>query len=297
MFEENQPQNPNRPNPPTIQPEQKQEIARAPQKEGPMDIHTMPNKFMKEEKGGSSKKKLLIVLIIVVVFAGVAAAAVFLFDRLSTPENTNSVVVNTNANENTNANDNVNTNVNANSNENSNVNVNISTNMNDNTNLNTNTNANTNTSTILIPPLSTSDDDNDGLTNIEESLWGTGINQPDTDGDGFIDGKETLATGSITGELYLGYDPTASGTKLESTSLVKRYSNTTYNWSMLYPAKWGANQVSSATGEANIMFSPDTGTLEYMQVSVQENTTRLSAKNWYLSLDPSVEISQIEEQT
>ena len=194
-----------------------------------------------------------------------------------------------------NTNTNTNTNANTNSNENSNVNVNASTNMNDNTNLNTNTNANTNTSTTLIPPLSTSDDDNDGLTNIEESLWGTGINQPDTDGDGFIDGKETLATGSITGELYLGYDPTASGTKLESTSLVKRYSNTTYNWSMLYPAKWGANQVSSATGEANIMFSPDTGTLEYMQVSVQENTTRLSAKNWYLSLDPSVEISQIEK--
>lgn len=34
------------------------------------------------------------------------------------------------------------------------------------------------------------DPDNDGLTNAQESLWGTNPNNPDTDGDGYSDGKE-----------------------------------------------------------------------------------------------------------
>ena len=37
------------------------------------------------------------------------------------------------------------------------------------------------------------DPDNDGLTNAQEALWGTNPNNPDTDGDGFSDGKEVAA--------------------------------------------------------------------------------------------------------
>lgn len=36
----------------------------------------------------------------------------------------------------------------------------------------------------------TGDDDNDGLTNSEELVWGTDPTNPDTDGDGFTDGEE-----------------------------------------------------------------------------------------------------------
>ena len=41
-------------------------------------------------------------------------------------------------------------------------------------------------------PLPTSDCDNDGLTNEEEELLGTDIQNPDSDGDGVIDGQEVL---------------------------------------------------------------------------------------------------------
>ena len=50
------------------------------------------------------------------------------------------------------------------------------------------------------------DDDNDGLTNSEESYYGTDPKNPDTDGDGYNDGAEVKA----------GYDPNGPG-KLETT--------------------------------------------------------------------------------
>lgn len=37
------------------------------------------------------------------------------------------------------------------------------------------------------------DDDNDGLTNSEEVRWGTDLNNPDSDGDGYLDGEEVAA--------------------------------------------------------------------------------------------------------
>lgn len=45
------------------------------------------------------------------------------------------------------------------------------------------------------------DDDNDGLTNIQEDLYKTDRNNPDTDGDGFLDGDE----------VHNGYDPLGPG--------------------------------------------------------------------------------------
>ena len=37
------------------------------------------------------------------------------------------------------------------------------------------------------------DNDNDGLTNQEESYWNTDMENPDTDGDGFVDGEEVAS--------------------------------------------------------------------------------------------------------
>lgn len=38
-----------------------------------------------------------------------------------------------------------------------------------------------------------SDDDNDGLSNNDEVFWGTDLKNPDTDGDGYLDGEEVAA--------------------------------------------------------------------------------------------------------
>ncbi|MDP3997320.1 MAG: hypothetical protein Q8P73_02365 [bacterium] len=42
------------------------------------------------------------------------------------------------------------------------------------------------------------DDDNDGLSNADEVLWGTDPSNPDTDGDGFYDGEEVAANHNPT---------------------------------------------------------------------------------------------------
>ena len=44
----------------------------------------------------------------------------------------------------------------------------------------------------------TGDDDGDGLPNSDEALWGTDINNLDTDGDGFLDGEEVAANHNPT---------------------------------------------------------------------------------------------------
>ncbi|MFH1366405.1 MAG: hypothetical protein ABIH38_00245 [Patescibacteria group bacterium] len=290
MFENNQtPSNQFRPEPPEVPKEGKSESP---------DIYTMPQKFMnKEKKSGGPVNKVLIIILVIVIFAGVAFGAVILFNRLSpSNENANLIITNTNqnTNENINTNLNENVNVNENTNENININANLNENANDNENVNVDTNVNLNTNTSIIPPVSSTDSDGDGLTDVEETLYGTGLNTPDTDGDGFIDGKITQASGEIAGELYLGYDPTAADIRLETGSIVKRYTNDTYSWSILYPAKWTASTSSAALGDKSIMFSPDISTVEYFQVSVQENPTNLSAKNWYLSLNSGVQASEVD---
>lgn len=44
----------------------------------------------------------------------------------------------------------------------------------------------------------TGDDDNDGLSNSDERLWGTSLTAADTDGDGFSDGQEVAANHNPT---------------------------------------------------------------------------------------------------
>lgn len=57
------------------------------------------------------------------------------------------------------------------------------------------------------------DDDGDGLSNAEESIWGTNPSSADTDGDGFVDGEEVRANHNPTiagpnDTLPENFDPT-----------------------------------------------------------------------------------------
>ncbi|MDZ7798269.1 MAG: hypothetical protein U5L76_01475 [Patescibacteria group bacterium] len=90
----------------------------------------------------------------------------------------------------------LNLNSNTNSSYNFNSNISLNENLNNNLNQNTNTNININTNLNL-----NQDSDNDGLTDMEEIIYGTDSNDPDTDGDGYQDGAE----------VDLGYDPNGAG--------------------------------------------------------------------------------------
>jgi len=140
----------------------------------------------------------------------------------------------------------------------------------------TNTNVNTNTSTTIVPSL---DSDADGLTNQEEILYGTNAGSTDTDLDSYKDGQEVLAL----------YNPNGSG-KLVTASLVKIHENTTYGYSLYYPPSW---TVGTLNADKLVTFTSITG--EFVQASVQENAGGLSAREWYLSLNPSVSQSQLRD--
>ncbi len=84
------------------------------------------------------------------------------------------------------------------------------------------------------------DTDSDGLTDVEEQLYGTDFRNPDTDGDSYLDGNE----------VFHGYNPLsfAPSTLLDSER-VQEFSmaatETSPGYSFLYPIEWTAETVES----------------------------------------------------
>jgi hypothetical protein len=133
---------------------------------------------------------------------------------------------------------------------------------------------------ITTPLTKTTDSDGDGLTDVEETLYQTNASLPDTDNDGYIDGLE----------LEKGYNPTGEGT-LESASLVKKYISDELKFNILYPATWlatgGSGEIKTVTFESN----QD----DFIQISTQENSQKLSVRNWYAQLVPGTNQSSLED--
>lgn len=144
------------------------------------------------------------------------------------------------------------------------------------TNTNTSANTNTNTTPPLVPSM---DSDADGLTNQEEILFGTNSGNKDTDLDGYLDGQEVLSL----------FNPNGTG-KLVDSTLVKKYENTTYRFSIYHPPSW---TVGTLNADKLVTFTSITG--EFVQVSVQENPAALSAREWYTALNPSVNQSDLQD--
>lgn len=140
----------------------------------------------------------------------------------------------------------------------------------------TNSNSSINTNTSIVPTL---DSDADSLTNQEEVIYGTNASNPDTDGDGFHDGQEVLAR----------YNPNGTGLLTASAS-IKTYTNITYGFSILYPTTWALGTLNADRLAA---FTSTTG--EFVQVSVQDNPSGLSAREWYLSQSPSVAQTSLKD--
>lgn len=82
-------------------------------------------------------------------------------------------------------------------------------------------------------PVAGLDTDSDGLTDVEERLFGTNVNAPDTDNDSFLDGNE----------LFHLYNPGGlSPGRLAETPLTKLYSHPTLQYSLLAPTAWVAQE-------------------------------------------------------
>ncbi len=129
------------------------------------------------------------------------------------------------------------------------------------------------------------DSDFDLLTDIEESIWGTDPMKSDSDGDGYNDGVEVANL----------YNPTVPGSgtgKLADSNLIKIFTNSKYGYSIYYPSSWQQSE-SGGSGD-NVMFISNTG--EFVGVIVQKNFAGyLTAKDWYLSQNPRIDESDLEE--
>jgi hypothetical protein len=121
------------------------------------------------------------------------------------------------------------------------------------------------------------DSDSDGLTDVEEPLYGANLKDPDTDHDTFLDGNE----------VFHLYNP-ASGknAKLLETNLVKVVQSPA-GWKMLVPVTWKADV--SSDGLKGVFSS---GNGETFSVALEDNPSRLSIMDWYLAKYPGTLSSQ-----
>ena len=117
------------------------------------------------------------------------------------------------------------------------------------------------------------DSDSDGLTDLEEPLYGTSPRDPDADRDSFLDGNE----------VFHLYNPAGgANVKLIESGLVKSFESP-IGWRIYVPSIWKAT-----TGMDGMTGTVTTGHGETFTIALVENADRLSVLDWYLSRNPGV---------
>ena len=151
------------------------------------------------------------------------------------------------------------------------------------TNVNANQNANVNAPAPTGPVRLAADSDVDGLTDVEELLYGADPNRPDTDGDGHLDGTE----------VFNLYDPAARSPAelIAATSSVRLYTEAGY--SLLAPTSWRRSVIDAQS--QSIAWLAATG--EFVQVLLEDNADNLPLTDWYLERSPGVQRAQIQPFT
>lgn len=128
------------------------------------------------------------------------------------------------------------------------------------------------------------DTDGDTLTDVEEALWGTDPARPDSDADGYLDGKELLSL----------FDPTQGGAaKLEQSPRVRIYLNSQFSYALLIPLAWEERMLDPGSA-AQVLFAASTG--EFVNVIAQENVEGFtSPRDWYLSLNGAADPVSLQD--
>lgn len=130
-----------------------------------------------------------------------------------------------------------------------------------------------------VPTLS-KDTDSDGLTDIEERMYGTDYRNPDSDGDTFLDGNE----------VYHRYDPNGlSPSTLLDTGAVKTFQDAGIAFTITYPANW---KPSSDIVKNIVTFK--TPTLAQIVITGGKKDKMLSLEDWILKNVQDVDITSLE---
>jgi hypothetical protein len=124
------------------------------------------------------------------------------------------------------------------------------------------------------------DADGDGLTNVEEALYGTDPNKVDSDGDGFSDSVEVI-------NLYnpAGFTPN----KLIEAGLVTNYTSKEGGYQIYYPTSWTRTEKNGG----DVIF--DNPQNQPISVSVEDNTANKSVLDWYLNSNPGLKPSETQQ--
>jgi hypothetical protein len=123
---------------------------------------------------------------------------------------------------------------------------------------------------IELPPAGL-DTDSDGLTDLEEPLYGTSIRDPDADDDSFNDGNE----------VFHLYNPAGgSSLRLYESGLVKPMESSV-GWKLFVPVTW-----TFKVAEDGLSGTVTTGHGETFEVRLLPNPEQIEVLEWYLAEYP-----------
>lgn len=129
-------------------------------------------------------------------------------------------------------------------------------------------------SPVVTVPTNGTDSDSDGLTDIEEVLYGSDSREPDTDHDSYLDGNE----------VFHLYNPRGlAPSLLVDTGFARTFTQDALSYSLVYPARWTAEVVGGTSEEVD--FRVPTG--ESIQVTKQTKDPATTVTAWYLVQNPT----------
>lgn len=132
-------------------------------------------------------------------------------------------------------------------------------------------------------PVAGADTDSDGLSNVEELMYGTDFRNPDSDGDTFLDGNE----------VFHRFDPRGlAPSTLLDTGAVRVLSSADLSFTIFYPTTW--NPVSTPAS-LRVTFRSTTGA--GVNVLWQEKTAETTLADWYEGQVGDVPLSRLQPTT
>ncbi len=136
------------------------------------------------------------------------------------------------------------------------------------------------TTTTPTAPTQSKDSDSDGLTDIEERMYGTDYRNPDSDGDTFLDGNE----------VFHRYDPNGlAPSTLLDTGAVKVFSDTTLPFTVYYPTSW-----QSSIDAAKSVVTFKTPNLASVTVTWSAKEKDLTVEDWVLKNVKGADITTLK---
>ncbi|MEK9130951.1 MAG: thrombospondin type 3 repeat-containing protein [Patescibacteria group bacterium] len=133
-------------------------------------------------------------------------------------------------------------------------------------------------------PVGGADTDSDGLTDIEEVLFGSDPRDADTDHDSYLDGNE----------VYHLYNPRGDAPGLLiDTGFARDFTDDAVDYTVSYPSRWTTQLLDRDTQQVVFRVPTD----EYVQIEAVSKDATIGVSQWYLDQYPTVRADELSEVT